>query len=1496
MVEYRERLRVEAVKLCQDATLAEDLVFRTFEKVLSHAEGFQDGTNLFAWMKTIMTNLYRNDIKRPVVRGTTVADAAEIEQCAGVDWSTDEEILRNSDSEAIREAIQGLGPIYKEPLLKRYYDGLTLKEIAEIMRLPIGTVSRRLHVAHHLLAGKLSAKFGRLKKPLAVLVGALALVGAAFASWTTGFFGLLPEREPEASAEERQVGESVSTNDIYQTTKEENSMKMNKLAAVAALAAMSTTATAEYSDDYVSIDAGPVTAIDMGDDICYVFSNAVSSATLTTKSQMMLRSCLVVGGGGGGARQIGGGGGGGGVEIASGLNQSIESGTVFTLSVGAGGAASGGNGGHSSLMWNDTTLWGYGGGGGCTFYGSSPGIAVVANEIGSGGGAAYQAKAGTKGETYYQGNIGGLGFNLDNAGGGGGAGEAGNARGRGLGGEGVACDITGDSRVYGSGGGGGSQEAAWYSGGTNAGRGGCTVGQVHTAGEPGVDGFGCGGGGGDFNTGGGGGGCGTVILRFAKRDVSGFSFHLIPVKDQWHTGAAVCPSVTVVYDADGTTVAPEKYDLNWENNVDVGMARVAAVGKGDHLGASAYGTFMIKESWSDDNILTDDFSVRVVTQGDRFVYIFTNWTQTTTLCARRALTLVDSLVVGGGGAGGATMGGGGGGGGVIASNEERIVVPGGEIVLRVGDGGVPNDGWSSIWTVQGGKGGDSFYASGGTTNMAYGGAGGCGLNQVTLETGKFGSGGGGKSAYVDGLHYTSSQGNVGGGGAVFGQIAPGGGGGAGEPGHPCVRPAAGDGGEGVTNSITGVAEVYGSGGGGGAGNANSIAGRGGTHAGDGAGKDTGLAADSGDDGFGGGGGAGGYSPATKPGRGGSGIVVLAFAVGGSVAQPLISKIDVDFVNGTTQPKALVTLGCDDPNGKYSAAVRVQFGTSDGAWEFEGSVAEVKNGETAEVLAPFSPATGSTLWLRVTVTCEGAESVVETVDMPAEGIQSPCVGKGGGAGVIHVRPDATGRGDGSDWFNAMTDFRAAIERLGETHSEVWLSGDELMDYGLVRAINPGISAAIRGGFAGTECAPAERIADSRSTIDGNSKFACFTLQNAKPLTLDGFRLWGRKNNAILKTGAGDLVVTNCTIENCSTIGASIEGAAGSTIVRFEKTRFADLNAEATGCAINATKLSRLYLDACEVIRSGISLSDYLGAAKGYNKKGHALYFYNLPVTMRGCVVKGCRASSIENYTPDSGGVIRFDGSCGGSAMTNCAFVANEAVHGFETYDGPCQGDGMSGIVTVNMGDAASALDIVNCTFAYNVSETANAPAGLNVIKGTVNVKNAIFSGAKVRRAINAVSRDIWVGANGSVNVSYSIFDEAGSECVGGVEGAQINPGAGIVYGDPKLVSTLGEFADYLTSSASGFIGLNAAKSEDLCEWANVHLHSKTGYVDEKTGEKVNGVGGVRFACYSPAIDAGDPASIYSLEPKPNGKRVNLGFYGNTPWASMSQRSGFAVIMQ
>jgi hypothetical protein len=78
---------------------------------------------------------------------------------------------------------------------------------------------------------------------------------------------------------------------------------------------------------------------------------------------------------------------------------------------------------------------------------------------------------------------------------------------------------------------------------------------------------------------------------------------------------------------------------------------------------------------------------------------------------------------------------------------------------------------------------------------------------------------------------------------------------------------------------------------------------------------------------------------------------------------------------------------------------------------------------------------------------------------------------------------------------------------------------------------------------------------------------------------------------------------------------------------------------------------------------------------------------------------------------------------------------------------------------------------------------------------------------------------------------------------------------------------------------------------------VHLRGGRGYFDEKTGELVAEYLRVE---QSPAIDAGDPASDFRNEPNCkigyHGKRVNLGGYGNTPWATMTTKPGFYLLVR
>ena len=236
---------------------------------------------------------------------------------------------------------------------------------------------------------------------------------------------------------------------------------------------------------------------------------------------------VVAGGGGGGSGSsgvtTGGGGGAGGFRTST---QSVNTGTVITVTVGDGGAGGSGDavkgtqGSSSSISGSGlTTISSAGGGGGGGNYEGDQGIG---GDGGSGGGGAYN-RAGGSGNTPStspsQGNNGGAGSTSgpNTRGGGGGASEAGNTDGQGYGGDGTASSITGSSVTYAGGGGGGNPSPNGTGGdgggGTGANGGSPTAGTANT-----------GGGGGGTQTGstnGGAGGKGVVILSMPDANYSG---------------------------------------------------------------------------------------------------------------------------------------------------------------------------------------------------------------------------------------------------------------------------------------------------------------------------------------------------------------------------------------------------------------------------------------------------------------------------------------------------------------------------------------------------------------------------------------------------------------------------------------------------------------------------------------------------------------------------------------------------------------------------------------------------------------------------------------------------------------------------------------------------------------------------------------------------------------------------------------------------------------
>jgi hypothetical protein len=255
---------------------------------------------------------------------------------------------------------------------------------------------------------------------------------------------------------------------------------------------------------------------------------------------------------------------------------------------------------------------------------------------------------------------------------------------------------------------------------------------------------------------------------------------------------------------------------------------------------------------------------------------------------------VDFLVIAGGAGGSASFGGGGGAGGYRtsvgtsggnSSSESSITIgANSSTTITVGGGGAGGAGSVSV-QPRGGNGSDSSIGS--TIVSTGGGTGGSYRSYTTYSAGvSGGSGGGGGSSEVQTSHSggsgTSGQGTAGGYGLGRQGYLAGGGGGAGGGGNNAVaNSTAGNGGSGLSNSITGSSVTRAGGGGGaGYGYANGTGdGSGGSGGGGSANtqSSSSAAGTAGTVNTGSGGGGGSYD-AGAGGQGGSGIVVLRYTL------------------------------------------------------------------------------------------------------------------------------------------------------------------------------------------------------------------------------------------------------------------------------------------------------------------------------------------------------------------------------------------------------------------------------------------------------------------------------------------------------------------------------------------------------------------------------------------------------------------------------------------
>jgi RNA polymerase sigma-70 factor (ECF subfamily) len=152
---YLDQLYAAAMRMTRNPADAEDLVQETFIRAYRGFGGFQDGTNLRAWLYRILTNTFINTY-RAAQRRPEQSELDDVEElylyrriggleAASLGRSAEDELMDLFTDTQVKDAIDALPEQFRLAVLLADVDGFSYKEIAEILDVPIGTVMSRLH-------------------------------------------------------------------------------------------------------------------------------------------------------------------------------------------------------------------------------------------------------------------------------------------------------------------------------------------------------------------------------------------------------------------------------------------------------------------------------------------------------------------------------------------------------------------------------------------------------------------------------------------------------------------------------------------------------------------------------------------------------------------------------------------------------------------------------------------------------------------------------------------------------------------------------------------------------------------------------------------------------------------------------------------------------------------------------------------------------------------------------------------------------------------------------------------------------------------------------------------------------------------------------------------------------------------------------------------------------------------------------------------------------
>ncbi len=487
---------------------------------------------------------------------------------------------------------------------------------------------------------------------------------------------------------------------------------------------------------------------------------------------------------------------------------------------------------------------------------------------------------------------------------------------------------------------------------------------------------------------------------------------------------------------------------------------------------------------------------------------------------------------------------------------------------------------------------------------------------------------------------------------------------------------------------------------------------------------------------------------------------------------------------------------------------------------------------------------------------------------------------------YVSPLGAGLRDGSDWANAFSNLQEAVDFCLYAGDTIYMqAGDYIIEEADVNvlshyAIDDHPDLTIIGGYVGTGT-PGARSADARSVLRRHTGHDRRVMEasNSK-ITFDGIGMRDGRYVAMNLNGFGlcatscDLLFTNCLFADNFTSTSSSRRYYGGAIYASAGTL------EAVDCVFT---------------NNGASVS----TDNTYTKGGAVFATGTTSLRFTRCLFDRNRLYNL--YQETQGGALYLTG-CGQAFIDDCTFTTNtarkhtthtsSAAYGgaicavnlsrLEIADSHFAGNdsvGRNGIggalyLADASGNGTMTTLVSRCSFIANGNTTTNSSWGsIALVSGRLAMTNVLQCATTRERGI-----DIRGGVAELANVTvadcvngYGLVVASGATC--SLRNAIVwNNGQGAISGSPEVAYSC------LQDDVAG--DGNFTEDPLFADTDHYHLLSQGGYI---TGGFFDGTWTHRRVT-SPCIDAGDPAAPFALEPFRNGRRLNLGAYGNTAAAS------------